>query len=143
MSEQSSTSPSSTRIMVAIGINPYSLQLLQAAVRLAQGLDGTVLAVHIRAPGTATSLYQANLAWHFEQAHALGVDTEVIEGRNIAATLVQHAQQHDVTHLVLGLSDVTRWREIRGGSVVNQLLREIARRQANLDLYIVTGSNRA
>lgn len=141
-----STSPSMPslpmHVMVAIGINPHSQRLLEAAARLAQGLNATLLAVHIHPPGIAGSLYETNLEWHFELARALGADTDVIEGADVAATLVQHAQQRGVTHLVLGQSDVTRWHEIRQGSIVNRLLREIARQGAAIDLYIVTGSNR-
>jgi two-component system sensor histidine kinase KdpD len=128
--------------MVAIGINPHSLRLLQAARQLAHGLDGTLLAIHIRPPGTQASLYHTNIEWHFEQARALGAETEVIGGQDIAATLVKHAQARDVTHLVVGQSDISRWQEIRHGSVINQLLREIAQRRAAIDVYIVTGSSR-
>ena len=128
----------SARIMVALGVNPNSQRLLVAAKRLAQGLDGELLAVHIRQPSNRASVYQANLDWHIEQARAIGAQVDIIEGKDIAATLVSHAQRRRVTHLVLGQSEVSRWREIRHGSLANQILRQIARRFAGIDLYIVT-----
>ncbi len=128
----------STRIMVALGFNPYSQHLLDTAKRLAQGLDGELLAVHIRQPSNRARVYRANLDWHLEHARAIGAQVDIIEGENIAATLVSYAQRRRVTHLVLGQSEVSRWREIRHGSLVNQILRRIARRNAGIDLYIVT-----
>jgi two-component system sensor histidine kinase KdpD len=128
----------STRIMAALGVNPNSQRLLDAAQRLAQGLDGDLLVVHIHQPSNRASVYQANLGWHIEYAKEIGAHVEILEGKDIASTLVSYAQGQGVTHLVLGQSEVSRWREIRRGSLVNQILRQIARRSAGIDLYIVT-----
>jgi two-component system sensor histidine kinase KdpD len=129
-------------IMVAVGINPHSQRLLQVAARLARGLGGSLLAVHIRPPGTQASLYYTNIEWHFEQARALGAATHVLEGNDVVAMLVQYAQAHGVTHVVVGQSDVSRWHEVRHGSIINRLLREVAQRHAAIDVYVVTGSSR-
>jgi two-component system sensor histidine kinase KdpD len=130
-----------TSVMVAVGINPHSQRLLDAAARLAQGLDATLLAVHVHQPNAQASLYRSNLDWQFGQARARGARTDVIEGQDVAATLVEHAQRRGVTHLVIGQSDVSRWHEIRYGSIVNHVLREIARQHVALDLYIVTSTS--
>lgn len=128
------------RIMVAIGINPSSQRLLDAAAQLAQGLGGDLLAVHIKQPRSHASVYQANLDWHIHHARSLGAQVKVVTGKDIAKTLVAYAQAQQITHLVLGQSEVSRWREIRHGSLVNQILRQITHQSAGIDLYIVTSS---
>jgi two-component system, OmpR family, sensor histidine kinase KdpD len=136
------TPATAVRVLVAIGINPYSQRLLQTAARLAGSLDGQLLALHIAPPGKVTTLYEANLQRHFELARSLGAAVETVEGADIAATLVKHAQSRRVTHLVLGQSDVSRWREITRGTVNNRIQRLILNGGGGIDLYIVTASSR-
>ncbi len=137
------TPPTAVRVLVALGINPHSQRLLRTAARLAHSLDGELLALHITPPGQGGSLYRANLDWHLEQARELGAHVEIVEGADIATTLVNHAKARHVTHLVVGQSDVSRWREITRGSVINRMLRMILSQAPGIDLYIVTGSSRA
>lgn len=141
-SQLSRSGPASVRVLVGLGINPYSQRLLQTAARLADGLDGELLALHIAPPGRVARLYEANLEWQLEQARGLGAQVAIIEGSDVAATLIRYAQAQRVTHLVVGQSDVTRWREITRGSVINRMLRMILSEQNPIDLYIVTASSR-
>ncbi len=142
MSEHGDDPSQQACVVVAVGINPHNQRLLTGAARLAQGLNERLLAVHIHLPGAQASLYRTNLEWQFEQARALGAHTDEIEGHEVVAALVAYAQRHNATHIVIGQSDVNRWHEIRYGTIINGLLREIARRHAALDLYIVTSTSR-
>jgi two-component system sensor histidine kinase KdpD len=130
------------RVLVALGINPHSQRLLLTAARLAEGLDGQLFAIHIEPLGQVTSLYEANRSRYLDRARELGAQVEIVKGHDVAMTLVDYAQAHRITHLVLGQSDVSRWREITRGSVINRILRMILSRQAPVDLYIVTASSR-
>jgi two-component system sensor histidine kinase KdpD len=130
------------RVLVALGINPHSQRLLLTAARLAEGLDGELFAIHIQPPGPVTSLYEANRSRYLDQARELGAHVEMVKGQDVATTLVDYAQTRRITHLVLGQSDVSRWREITRGSVINRILRMILSGQAPVDLYIVTASSR-
>lgn len=128
------------RVLVALGINPHSQRLLQIAARLAGGLGGELLALHVAPPGNVTSLYEANIARHVEYARELGAAVTIVEGRDVAAALIEFAKAQRATHLVVGQSDVSRWREITRGSVINHMLRMIRQEQVGIDLYIVAGS---
>lgn len=128
------------RVLVGLGINPHSQRLLQTAARLANGLAGDLLALHVAPPGNVTSLYEANIAWQVEYARELGATVTIVEGRNIAATLIEFAKAQHVTHLVVGQSDISRWREITRGSVINRMQRMIRQQQVGIDLYIVTAN---
>jgi two-component system, OmpR family, sensor histidine kinase KdpD len=122
------------RVMVAIGISPSTERLLNRAVKLAEGLDGTLYALHVQRPGAHTTLYRANVEWYLQQARSFGAHVEVVSAHDIAGALVAFARKHAVTHLVIGQSDISRWQEIRHGSIINRILRY----RSGIDLYIVT-----
>lgn len=130
------------RVLVALGINPNSERLIRTAARLARAFEGELIALHIEPNGQAASLYETNLKWHAEQARELGAIIEIVQGGDVPTALVEYAKANAVTHLVIGQSDVTRWREITRGSVVNRLQRMILQERAHIDLYIVTASSR-
>ncbi len=137
-----STQDGTVRVLVAVGINPYSERLLRTAARLAGRLQGQLLALHIAPRGTATSLYAANVQRHLDLARSLGAEVATIQGGDVGATLVNYAQRQRVTHIVLGQSDVSRWREITRGTVINRIQRLILNGGGGIDLYIVTASSR-
>ena len=138
--EHDASAAGAVRVLVALGINPHSQRLLQTAARLAHGLHGALLALHIAPPGNVTTLYEANIAWHVGYARDLGAQVTIVEGRDVAMTLIEFAKAQSVTHLVIGQSDVSRWREITRGSVLNRMLRTIREQQVGIDLYIVTAN---
>lgn len=140
--QRSDTPQSPVRVLVALGINPHSHRLLSTAAKLADGLRGQLFAIHIEPPGQVTTLYEANRTRYLDKAREMGAVVEIVKGHDVATTLVSYAQDHSITHLVLGQSDVSRWREITRGSVINRILRMILSRQAAIDLYIVTASSR-
>jgi two-component system sensor histidine kinase KdpD len=126
------------RVLVAVGINPNSDRLLRRAAKLADGLGGDLLAVHVHQPGEGSSVYEANVHWHLEKARQLGAQVEVVEGSDVAAVLVDQVRKHGATHLVIGQSDITRWQEVRHGSIINRIMRY----RSGVDLYIVTDPGR-
>lgn len=128
------------RVLVALGFNPHSQRLLQTAARLAHGLSGDLLALHIAPPGKVTSLYETNIAWQVGYARELGAQVTIVEGSDVATTLIEFAKAQHVTHLVIGQSDVSRWREITRGSVLNHMLRIMREQQVAIDLYVVTAN---
>jgi two-component system, OmpR family, sensor histidine kinase KdpD len=128
------------RVLVALGINPYSQRLLHTAAQLARGLDGELLAIHVALPATAGRLYQTNLQYQCDLARKLGAQVETVQGSDVAQTLVDYAQQQGVTQIVLGQSDVSRWHEITRGSIVNRMLRLIQNQRAGIDLYVVSAT---
>ncbi|HEX6291208.1 MAG TPA: universal stress protein [Herpetosiphonaceae bacterium] len=140
--QRSQTPQAPVRVLVALGINPNSQRLLLTAARLAEGLQGQLFAIHIEPPGHVTTLYEANRTRYLNKARELGAHVEIVKGEDVATTLVNYAETHNMTHLVLGQSDVSRWREITRGSVINRILRMILSRQLGVDLYIVTVSSR-
>ena len=124
--------------MVAIGISPTTDRLVRRAAKLTEVLGGELFAVHIHQPGDGSNVYHANVDWHLDQAREMGAHVEVVKATDIAAALVAQARKHEVTHLVLGQSDISRWQEVVRGSIINRILRF----RSGIDLYIVTDPGR-
>ncbi len=53
-----------------------------------------------------------------------------------AHIIVESAQEHFITQILLGQSARTRWEEIKRGSIVNEIMRQTT----NIDIHIVADS---
>lgn len=125
--------PEQTRVMVCIGYNPASQRLIRRAGALAQLLRGELLAVHIQTNDSAAPGYRTMLEQNMALARSLGAQILIERGAPLAETLARVAQQHHITHLVMGESARSRWAEVQKGSLVRQLLGSTH----GIDVYIV------
>ena len=57
-------------------------------------------------------------------AERLGAETLTLPGREIADTVLDYARRKNVTQILIGKSERSRWFEILHGSVVRDLMRE-------------------
>lgn len=125
--------PAQPRVMVCIGYNPASQRLIRRAGALAQALSGDLLAVHIQSNDSSAPGYRAMLEQNMALARSLGATVLIERGGPLAETLARVAEQHRVTHLVMGESARSRWAEIQNGSLVRQVLSA----SHGVDVYIV------
>lgn len=125
--------PGDVRVMVCVGYNPLSQRLIHSAARLAQGLGGRLLALHIEAESSEAPGYLALLEQNLGLAESLGAAVLRERGDDVAQALARAAQAHGVTHIVMGESARSRLEEIMHGSLVRQLLRA----SRGIDIYIV------
>jgi two-component system sensor histidine kinase KdpD len=119
--------------MVCVGYNPVSQRLIQRAGQLARALNGELLALHIQAAKSDAPGYQMMLEHNMKLARRLGARVLIQRGAPLAEVLARVAQQHGVTHLVMGESARSRLDEVRRGSLVRQVLRA----SRGIDVYIV------
>jgi len=120
--------------MVCVGYNPLSQRLIYTAARLATGLGGSLLALHIEAESSDAPGYLALLEQNLALAERLGALLVRERGDDIAQTLARAAEAHRVTHLVMGESARSRLEEVMHGSLVRQVLRATR----GIDIYIVS-----
>jgi two-component system, OmpR family, sensor histidine kinase KdpD len=121
------------RVMVCVGYNPLSQRLINTAVRLAAGLGGQLLALHIETEESEAPGYLSLLEQNLELAERLGACVVRAHGSDLVQTLVDAAQANGVTHLVMGESARSRLEEVMHGSLVRQVLRA----SRGIDIYIV------
>ncbi len=132
----------SERVLVGFDARPHTREVIRAAWRLAHGLHADLIAVFIEPEGylaftskiirwlkygqEASKYREAalrRLEEHALLAEDLGAEVIRTKSKDIARTLVEIAQEHQVTQIVLGQPARSHWEELIRGSIINRLLR--------------------
>ena len=127
------------RILVCISEDPRSAGLVRYAKRLADRLHGpwTALYVEGRRSLQLSEEDRDRIADTLRLAESLGGEAITIPSadRRIADDVINYAQAHNVTQIIIGKSTRSRWFEILHGSVVHELVR----RSGNISVHVITG----
>jgi len=115
------------RVLVAISELPSAQGLVRAAKRLADALKAPWTAVHIE---TQRSLHfsaeeRAQLADTMALASRLGAVTATIPAQTVVEGLRLYAADARATQIVIGKAARSWWFELRHGSVVDRLVRDM------------------
>lgn len=127
----------SERILVCVGPSPLSARLIRSTKRLAAGLNAPWIAAHIETPASL-SIGEADrrrVDNNLRLAEQLGAQAVTLQGQNIADEVIAYARAHNVTKIVIGKPEHSRWRELLMGSVVDDLVR----RSGEIDIYVIRG----
>jgi two-component system sensor histidine kinase KdpD len=109
------------RVMVCISPDKPSDRLLRRGWRIADRLKGDIVAVYVEAE-KLTPEQQLVLDADFALAETLNIRIDRIPGWDIARDLADYAIKNQVTEIVIGHSNRTRWQEAIHGSIVNKLI---------------------
>jgi two-component system sensor histidine kinase KdpD len=128
-------------VMACFGSGPLSGQVLRHAWRLARGLDASYLAVHAtRVPfDEIPEAERRILERDMELAEDLGAEVVIAAGPDLVASILRVARERNATQIVIGHSTRSRWQELRGKSLVNELIR----RARGYDIHVVADRARA
>ncbi len=148
--------PANDRVLVGFDARPHTRQVIRDAWRLAHGLHAELIAVSITPEGylafiskltrllkfgsDATRQHELALRRvedHAQLAEDLGATVIRVSSRDIARTLVQVANEHQVTQIVLGQPARSWWEEFLRSSTVNRLLRL----STSMDIHLVPREN--
>ncbi|WP_293884280.1 sensor histidine kinase KdpD [Sphingomonas sp.] len=115
------------RVVVAVGDQPGSEALIRATKRLADALRAPWTAVNVETPRTATlgPLSRERMAGALKLAAALGATIVTVPARTVLAGLCAHIIETRATAIVIGKSRRSWWFELRHGSVVDHLVRQL------------------
>lgn len=127
------------RVMVALTGAPGNDMVIRRAARIAGRVGGELIGVHVIPSDGLAGLPNAGVGTHKRLLEELGGTYREVVGEDVATTLVAAARNARATQLVIGASRRSRWDEMRGGSVVNRLLR-LAR---DLDIHVIAGDAEA
>jgi two-component system sensor histidine kinase KdpD len=127
------------RIDVCVSEDPRSAGLVRHAKRLAERLHAPWTALSIET-GRSVALSEEErdrIAETLRLAERL--DGEAIKipakERRIADDIIGFAQEHNITHIIIGKSTRPHWFEVLHGSVVHDLLR----RAGNISVHVIAG----
>ncbi|WP_340318307.1 sensor histidine kinase KdpD [Rhizorhabdus argentea] len=115
------------RVIVAVSELPDAPGLIRAAKRLADALRAPWTALHVETPRTSglAATDRQRLNQSMALAAQLGAATATIPAQNVVEGLSAFAREARATQIVVGKSSRPWWFEIRHGSVVDQLVREL------------------
>ncbi len=113
----------SERIMVAVEVAPGTATVVRRAARIAARLKTDLHIVHVRGdersrPASAEALAELECL-----STDLGAKWHAIPGDDAARALVAFASEHQITQIVVGASERSRFEEAMRSSVVTRLLR--------------------
>jgi len=125
------------RVLVCVSPSPLSARLVRAAKRLSAGVKADWIAAYVETPRSA-SLSQPDrdrVAQTLRLAQQLGAQTLTLSGPNVAEELVNYASSRNVTKIVIGKPQRSRWLDLIRGSVVDDLIRT----SGAIDVYVIRG----
>jgi two-component system sensor histidine kinase KdpD len=122
---------SGERILVCVGADKRSLDVVRAASRLATALNADWCATHVSDPGDEEGV-GADEA--LALARSLGAEIERLAGRDRAADILAFARRENFTQIVVGSRPRPHWRDWRP-SLAERLVREARL----IDVHVLTG----
>src|SRR5215475_12553430 len=114
------------RILVCVSEAPSTAGLIRYARRVAERLQVPWTAIYVETARTQRlrDAERDRIADFLRLAERLGAATITIPDRNIAEEVVAYATANNITQIVIGKSNRSRWFEMVHGSVVHELVRK-------------------
>lgn len=127
--------PTRDKILVCVGPQPGSLNLIRVAKRIATSLHAEWIAVYVDRLERQTSVNDHNKAMqNLRQAEILGAKTYVLSGLEIARTIADFAHEQNVTQIIVRKRILARWM----GWFSRSLADEIVRHSGEIDVFVIT-----
>ena len=127
------------RFLVCISEDPRAAGLVRATKRLADRLHAPWTAIYIETGRSAqlSDEERDRIADTLRLAMNLGGETVTIPGgaRHVADDVIAYARANNITQIVIGKSNRSRWFEILHGSVVHDLVR----RAGSISVHVISG----
>ncbi|HAM73964.1 MAG TPA: two-component sensor histidine kinase [Verrucomicrobiales bacterium] len=128
------------RLLVALSPSPLSESMARWTRRLADSLGSPWLAVYVETGRMLDDREQRRLTANLTLARELGAEVIATTDQDIVAAVLRVARQHNVSQIVVGKPSGWRLLEVlRGGSVLNRLIRE----SGNIDILCVRAHKEA
>ncbi|HVA08467.1 MAG TPA: universal stress protein [Acidimicrobiales bacterium] len=109
------------RILVAVTGAPGNDTVIRRAARMAARMKAELLVLHVVIGGGETK--RENIDALEALTRDVGGTWQVVEGDDVAQTIMNNAMENQTTQIVLGTSKLTRWQSLTRGSVIQQILR--------------------
>jgi len=125
------------RVIVAMTGAVGNDTVIRRAARIARRAHGELVGVHVTARGGLAEVTDSGLSDHRQLLIRLGGRYHEVVGDDVGSSLVAFAHAERATQLVIGASRRSRWDEVRRGSIVSQIAREL--RDADMHVIAAPG----
>lgn len=117
--------PVESKLLVGISSNKNTERILLITHRMAADLEAEWYAVHVESLQQVryTEKARNQLYRNMNLAEELGAKVVALSGNNIADEIVKFAKQKNISLILAGLSQRSRWQELIRGSVLNKLVK--------------------
>ncbi len=117
--------PATERLLVCASGSPFSEKLIRTTRRLAEELKAGWFTVYIETPSHARQQQEnRERIWRdLRLAESLGAEVATITASSVAEAIIDYAQRHNVTRIVVGKPAKSRWRELFRPPIVDQIIR--------------------
>ncbi len=129
--------PAAEHILVCISASPLSSRLVRAGKRMSEGLHAKWMVVYVEGPREATlpTKEHNSVMQTLRLAQRLGAEILETSSQNVAEEIIQTANRHNISKIIIGKPARPRWKEILFGSVVDDVIRQ----SGPIDIYVITG----
>lgn len=117
--------PVTERLLVCASGSPFSEKLIRTTSRLAKELKAMWFTVYIETPSHARQQQEnRERIWRdLRLAESLGAEVATVTASSVAEAIIDYAQRHNVTRIVVGKPAKSRWRELFHPPIVDQIIR--------------------
>jgi two-component system sensor histidine kinase KdpD len=124
------------RMLVVVTAAPAAEAIVRRAARIAAGIQADLNVVHVASQSAARRGPGDGLARLRHVVADVGATWHDLDADDLVSALVEYAKSEQVTQIVVGSSQRSRWQELTGGgSIVGRVSRLAAR--AGIDVHIV------
>ena len=118
--------PAGETVLVCINEHPSVIELVRRAKRTADSVRAPWSALYVESARhlSLSEPEKDRVADALRLAARLGADTATVPGRDIAQAILEFARKNNVTQILIGKSERSRWFELLNGSVVRDLMRD-------------------
>ena len=124
------------RVLVCVQSGPKASATVRHAKRLADQLHAPWTAINIettRATGDATGQRQDSVVEALRLAQRLGAEPVLIPGQDVANSIIDYARANNVTHIIVGKSTRSGWRQMLLDSVTQRLIN----RAGGINIHVI------
>ena len=128
--------PTAERLLVCVSGSPYSEKLIRATCRLAEELKAQWFTVYIETPvgGRHVQENRERIWQNMRLAEGLGAQVASVTATDVTDAVMEYTSRHNITKIVMGKPNKSRWREILQPPVVDRIIR----RSGAVDVVIVS-----
>jgi two-component system sensor histidine kinase KdpD len=120
-------STANERILVHVTEHPTTAMLIRRGRRVADYLQADCFAVYVHTESESHSgpaTRREAIERHLNFARNLHLETRVLQGTDIASTLIDFARLHGITQIFMARPRYSRWQEFFGRNLIHRIVRE-------------------
>jgi two-component system sensor histidine kinase KdpD len=123
------------RVLVCVQGGRKASATVRHAKRLADQLRAPWTAINVETTSSsrATVADQDSVVAALRLAERLGAEPVLIPGQDVADSVIDYARANNVTHLIVGKSDRSRWRQLLQGSITQRLIN----RAGGINIHVI------